>query len=468
MSPGFLLRLGKVLNLLLWPFLLLLLPLFLFFLPRARPHIRERFGLGGGGVSKNAQTILFHLASLGEANAATPLIRSLYSEGVPLILTATSESGRGALMKAFPDIPVSLLPLDLPGIWDPFWRSRRVSRVILFETEIWPMMLLTAYSRKIPVMVVNGRLSPAGFSSMARWRFLLKPLFSGLSRVLVSSSDDRDRYLMMGVREDVLDVTGNIKWDMPRHESSPEAVLLREDLEGWIVRFEEACRKYMEPEELSGENSKSSGKDGYVRVVLGSAHPGETLRIVEVLLNDPDWSRRVHLLVAPRHLQKVAEFTREGSSLSRVNLQFRSRKKENREPSFKKGPIVSILDTHGELRTLYSLSHLAITGGTFDPVGGHSPVEAASCGIPQVAGPFTDHVSSLVDSLLKGGGMCRENDEEALLSRLKWFSVNPDERERMGEMALGVFLSEQGALSGTLVSLRRFLKEGRSPEAESP
>lgn len=466
MSTRFLLGAGKMLNLLLWPFLLLLLPVILLLLPRARPHIRERFGLGGGGISRNTETTLFHLASLGEANAATPLIKSLHSEGVPLILTATSESGRGALLKNFPDIPVSLLPLDLPGLWDPFWRSRRVSRVILFETEIWPMMLLTAYSRKIPVMVVNGRLSPGGFASMRRWRFLLTPLFSGLSMVLAGTSSDRDRYLEMGVREEVLSVTGNIKWDMPHADSTAETALLREDLSGWISLFEESCRRLMQMDESPSGKTEFSPKADYLRVVLGSAHPGETLRILEALLCEPDFPCCVHLLVAPRHLQKLPEFVREGGPLSRVNHQFRSNPGENREPSFKKGPIVSILDTHGELRTLYTLSHLAITGGTFDPVGGHSPVEAASCAILQVAGPFTDHVSTLVESLRNGGGLFQVNTIQELLERLKWFLEHPDERKKAGERAHGVFLSEQGALSRTILDVQRFLawskEEGRA------
>ena len=457
MSPAVFLKIGKLLNLFLWPFLLLLLPLVLLLFPRARPHLRERFGLGAAKASENARSILFHLASLGEANAATPLIRALHGDGVPLILSATSESGRGALVKAFPDTPVTLLPLDLPGLWEPFWISRRVSRVILFETEIWPMMLLTAYSRKIPVMVVNGRLSPAGFSAMKRWRFFMKPLFSGLSGVLVSSSEDRDRYLEMGVKEDVLVVTGNIKWDMSLPESAPEA--LREDLSGWILRFEEACTRWKGEEERVDPSIGSFPEKSYLRVVLGSAHPGETLRIVEALIQDPELSGHLHLLVAPRHLQRLPEFLQEASPLSRVNLQFRSRTKENRFPVSEGGPIVSMLDTHGELRTLYSLSHLAITGGTFDPVGGHSPVEAASCAIPQVAGPFTDHVSSLIDRLVKGGGLFLEKDETSLVSRLRWFWENPVEREKSGEMAFNVFLSEQGALPRTVTFLREFLKE---------
>ncbi|MDA8058758.1 MAG: hypothetical protein M0Z37_00160, partial [Nitrospiraceae bacterium] len=120
-----LLRAGKLLNLLLWPFFLIFLPFVLLVVPKARAHIRERFGLGATSSKKDREPTLFHLASLGEANAASPLIRKLEEEGFLLILTATSESGRSALIKSFPGLPVSLLPLDLPGIWEPFWLSRR-------------------------------------------------------------------------------------------------------------------------------------------------------------------------------------------------------------------------------------------------------------------------------------------------------------------------------------------------------
>jgi 3-deoxy-D-manno-octulosonic-acid transferase len=459
-NTRFLLAAGRLLNLLLWPFLILMLPFILLLVPGARPHIRERFGLGGGGSDLNNEKTLFHLASLGEANAATPLIRTLSEEGHSLILTTTSESGRGALLKAFPKMPVSLLPFDLPGLWDPFWKSRRISRVIIFETEIWPMMLLTAYSRHIPVMVVNGRLSPKGFRSMKRWRFFLSPLFLGLSRVLAGSPSDRDRYLEMGVREEILSVTGNLKWDMPRPESTPGISLLGNDLSGWLERFEEGFRNFSTPDHEELNNPEFRIQTEYLRVVLGSAHPGETQRILEALLSQPQLSSRIHLIIAPRHLQKWPEFDREGGPVSRVNLQFRSRSGENPVLSFKKAPIVSILDTHGELRALYPLSHLAITGGTFDPIGGHSPVEAASCSIPQVAGPFTEHVSSLVWSLQIGGGLFQVKNVEELLAKIQFFLDHPGDREKAAEMAHAVFLSEQGALARTTAEVNRFLHLG--------
>ena len=458
-----LLRAGKLLNLLLWPFFLIFLPFVLLVVPKARAHIRERFGLGATSSKKDREPTLFHLASLGEANAASPLIRKLAEEGFPLILTATSESGRSALIKSFPGLPVSLLPLDLPGIWEPFWLSRRIRRVILFETEIWPMMLLTAYSRNIPVMVVNGRLSPGGFAAMMRWRFFLRPLFAGLSMVLAGSADDRDRYLKMGVREEVLSVTGNLKWDMPPPDPSSSGGL-KEDLSSWISRFENAFSGRPASGSLPVGYQSPGAFDGYLRVVLGSAHPQETLRILDAFLKDPWLSSRLHFLVAPRHLQKLPEFLKEGGVLSSLAFELRSGKGRHDPDLPSRGPIVSILDTHGELRTLYGLCHVAITGGTFDRIGGHSPVEAASAGLPQIAGPWTDHVSTLVDRLAEGGGLVRVKNEEELACRIKWFLENPDGREKAGMMAQEVFRSEQGALSRTLASVRRFLLDPR-PEA---
>ncbi len=465
MSASGLYRLARVANLILWPFLIFLLLVVLLLVPRARPHIGERLGLGGGNVRKGRKTVLFHLASLGEANAAMPLIRHLAETGHSLLLTTTSESGRNALVNAFPHLPVSLLPLDLPGIWEPFWTHRSIDRIILFETEIWPMMLLSAMSRKIPVLVASGRLSPKGFESMSRWMWVLRPVFKGLTTVLAASPADATRYRDMGVREESLAVCGNIKWDLSLPTASPEWTNLVGSLSGWLSGFEQQSLE-------NGpfpDGSEDLPPKPFIRVVWGSAHPEEVHRVLERVITHPEGFARIHWMIAPRHLNRLPLLLEGPLSSEACRVQFRSGRRDERPEDSKtkslapgippgSGPLVSILDTHGELRALYALSDIALTGGTFDPVGGHSPVEAAAQGVPQIAGPHVEHVSALIETLREGGGLFQVVDEEDLLSRLSWLISHPEDRKKAGSLAREIVEGEQGALARTIARVEDFLK----------
>jgi len=451
----------KLLNLLLWPFLLPLLGIVWLFFPRARPFFRERLGLARARPGREP-CLLLHVASLGEARAAEGLIRKLSSR-LPLILTTMTATGRNALASAHPDIPVSLAPLDLPGLWAPFLSSRRVRAILLFETEIWPAMLLSARENKIPVGIVNGRLSSRSFARYRRLSFLVRGLFADLSPVLVSGESDRERFLALGVKETALAVTGNLKWDLtPSGVSSPAA---EKEILRWLGR--EATLPSATP-------PSPSPKDPPPLILVGSSvHPEEALAIVDACLLARAAGTTIHPVLALRHLETLPDvLSRLPASVCPV-LRTRTEKNAGGSPGGEihsgaesgAGPApglpVFLLDTYGELGRLLGEADLVFVGGTLDPVGGHSPVEAAFHGKPLLLGPHQDHIALLVAPLREEGAIREIADRKELLGALSELSSDRERRILMGEAARRVFERLGGPLDRTMEKLAPLL--GRFP-----
>ena len=432
----------KILNTLLWPFILPLLLLVYLFWPGSRPHFFERLGLGRARLPRRG-TLLFHAASLGEARAARRLIEAL-SGRVPLLLTTMTATGREALSKAHPEIPVTLAPLDLPGLWIPFLRSRRVRGILLFETEVWPAMLGSARDLGIPVGLVNGRLSSRSFGRYRKLLRFVRPLFGRLDPVTVQSERDRERFLALGVRQEALHLTGNLKWDADPAVLSPERA--------------PGAREWL------GIGGPETGPLPF-RLLGSSVHPEEALALVRAWQKLSDKGRPVSLILALRHLETLPAL------LSRLPPSVGiSRRTGSPDPKGKAAPegahpegTLFLLDTYGELGAVTGLADAVFVGGTLDPVGGHSPVEAAWHGKPILWGPHRDHIADLALDLSEAGAAIEVRDGEGLPETLAMLGDDPEMRERMGRAARAVFEASSGPLARTLAALDPFL-EGLSRE----
>ncbi len=428
----------KILNLLLWPFLLPVLLLVYLLWPKARPHFSERLGLGRLRLTEKGY-LLFHTASLGEARGSIRLIEAL-SRRVPLLLTTMTLTGREALSKAHPDLPVTLSPLDLPGIWSPFLKSRRVRGILLFETEIWPAMLSSARELGIPVGLVNGRLSSRSFLRYRKLAFLVRPFTERIAPVAVQSERDRERFRLLGVPSEALHVTGNLKWDV-----DPSA-LLPERAPG--------ARQW-----LGIGNSASEGSP-ILRVLGSSVHPEEALALFRACRRVSETGRPVSLVLAPRHLETLPGLLSRLSPSASISLRVPGPGKgEGRVAPKPLDPdrTLYILNTYGELGAVISLVDVVFVGGTLDPVGGHSPVEAAFHGKPLLWGPHRDHIADLAEGLSEAGASIEVSGEADLVTALGTLWDDGERRARMGAAARGVFEACGGPLERTLSVLAPFL-----------
>ena len=421
---------SRLLHWFFWPFLLPAIGAVWLLVPRARPHFRERLGLSAGRPGQEP-CLLLHVASLGEARAARTLIKRL-SARVPLVLTTMTATGREALASAHPGIPVSLAPLDLPGLWVPFLSSRRVRAILLFETEVWPAMILSARSLGIPAGIVNGRLSTRSHRRYRRLAFLVRPLFSFLAPVLVSEERDRERFQSLGVREEALAVTGNLKWDLALAE--PDDPRRIESLRSWLNR--QTPPSANSPLLLAGS----------------SVHPGEARRIVEACLAARQQGIRIHPVLALRHLERLPELVASLPRMATPRLRTAGPSPDDQDTL-----PVYILDTYGELGWLLGEADMVVVGGTLDPVGGHSPVEAAYHGKPLLLGPHQDHIAALVDPLRSEGATLELPDPSALEPALIGLARSPERRRIMGEAARRVFDRLGGPIDRTMAGLKPVL-----------
>ncbi len=433
----------KILNTLLWPFLLPVLLLVYLLWPKSRPHFSERLGLGRQRPAARG-SLLVHVASLGEARAARPLIASL-SKKVPLFLTTMTQTGREALVKAHPGIPVSLAPLDLPGLWGPFLRSRRIRGILLFETEIWPAMLGSAREQGLSVALVNGRLSSRSFGRYRKLKWWIRPVLECLDPVTVQSDRDAARFLALGARPEAIHLTGNLKWDADPSALAPERA--------------PGAGKWL------GTGGK---KDGIplLRILGSSVHPEEALVLVRVWRRLVEEGYPVSLVLAFRHLETLPAFLSRLPSSLKVSRRTdfleggeRGESPETGDPS----ETLFLLDTYGELGAVTGLADAVFVGGTLDPVGGHSPVEAAAHGKPILWGPCRDHIADLAETLSEAGAAIEATDEAGLREALTTLVKDGERRVRMGHAARAVFEKSGGALGRTLAVLDPFV-EGLFPE----
>ena len=437
-GPG-LRSLMKILNLLLWPFLLPVLLLVYLLWPKARPHFSERLGLGRLRLMEEGY-LLFHSASLGEARGAIRLIEAL-SRRVPLLLTTMTLTGREALSKARPDLPVTLSPLDLPGIWSPFLRSRRVRGILLFETEIWPGMLSSARELGIPVGLVNGRLSSRSFGRYRKLAFLVRPFIERIAPVAVQSERDRERFRLLGVPLEALHVTGNLKWDV-----NPSA-LLPERAPG--------AREWLGIGNNGAEDSPN------LRVLGSSVHPEEALALFRACRRVSEKGRPISLVLAPRHLETLPGLLSRLPSSARISLRISESVPGGGEEVLKPlspDQTLYILNTYGELGAVTALADVIFVGGTLDPVGGHSPVEAAFHGKPLLWGPHRDHIADLAESLSEAGAVLEVSGEADLEAALSTLASDRERRVRMGAAARGVLEACGGPLERTLSALSPFIE----------
>lgn len=324
------------------------------------PLRAERLGRAG----LEPVDVWWHAASLGEVEALTP-IYALWRTGsdAPAVVTTSTATGRARAAERF-DAAVHLAPLDLPRLVGRVLAARRPRSLVLTETEIWPNLLGAAADGGIRVGVVNGRISDRSWPRYRRFRGAVAPAFATLAAVAARSEVDAERFAALGVPPEAVRVTGNSKADTVGEAPPPLAL-------PW------------------GEAPV---------LVAASVHPGEETAVWNLFEVARRANPAARLVVAPRHLDRADVWLRFLGARARVAVR-------SRPSAGDADAEVLVLDTHGELRAALSAARGAFLGGTVVPVGGHSPLEAAAAGVPQVAGPHVANVREEVEVLLRTGAL---------------------------------------------------------------
>lgn len=382
--------------------------------------------------------IWLHAVSVGEVLAVSRLVSELDRAfpGHQLFISTTTQTGQTLARERFGANRVFYCPLDLPWAVSAYLNSLQPKLFILAETEFWPNLLCGCFRRNIPVAVVNARISDRSWPRYLKLRSLWQPFLSGLSAVLAQSETDAERLRLIGCSPECVSVAGNLKFDVRDPEEAEATRILRTKAEN--LRF----------------------------LVAGSTLDGEEAALLDawssLLTADP----HLVLVLAPRHPERFAAVAllleRSGFSwIKRSDWQTRS--SETIQP-LSPGRIV-LLDSIGELASVYSLASVAFIGGSLIPAGGHNPLEPAQFAVPIVMGPHYANFRAIADDLLAHHALCIASKDE-LAATILSLLTNPAEAKAMGKRARQVFDQQAGATVRCLDALAKLI--ATSPSRKEP
>lgn len=384
--------------------------------PWARRLGRRLPAIPAGGIWMQA-------VSVGEVAVARPLLAELRRRHpeLPLVLSSTTATGLAMASGAQLANVTLPFPVDLPGPVRRLMDAARPRLVVLVETELWPELLAACGSRGIPVALANARVSDRSFAGYQAVRTLLRPLLAPITLALAQDEQSARRLARMGVAEDRIRVSGNIKFDASPPGAPPKAL--------------EALRRLAA---------------GRPVVVAGSTMAGEEEQVLDAFLRLPE-PRRPFLLLAPRHperAQQVIELVAScGLSVIRRTLLSEAQA----------GCAVVVLDTVGELAALYQLGAVAFIGGSLVATGGHNPIEPARFGVPVLTGPHVRNFAAVYRSFVEAGAAKVVHTAPELARALEGWLGDPPGAGAAGAAGRRLLAHNAGATSRTAEALERFL-----------
>jgi 3-deoxy-D-manno-octulosonic-acid transferase len=328
----------------------------------------------------------------------------------------------------------SYLPYDFPDAVARFLDRVRPEFAIIAETEFWPNLFRACAKRRIPLQVVNARLSPASFRGYRLVGRTVREMFASADLICAQSSLDAQRLRNLGVDDRLLTVTRNLKFDV---EVAPT---IRE------------------------EGRRLRGQWGGQRPVLiaASTHPGEEARVLTAFgMLTPRYPDLL-LVVVPRHPERFAAVAR----LCR-RRGFQVARRSRLTGALPRATNVLIGDTMGELHRFYAASDLAFIGGSFVRHGGQNPLEACTVGVPVMFGPHMFHFEEISALALERGAARQVADEQSLAAAVALFIDQPDLRRAAGSAALALIADNHGALDRTLEAMSRQLTATANQPAPS-
>lgn len=362
--------------------------------------------------------VLVHGVSVGEVKAAISIVRGLERDH-EVIISASTDTGMKVARKTYPRLQVVRFPFDPSLVAGRFLRAVNPDLVVLMELEVWPNFLRRANRSGVPVAIVSGRITEASFANYKRLFSLTLPQFNRIS--LIAAQDARYAACfteLAGSSERVV-VTGNVKIDGLGT--------------GLRVKDEELTR-------LAG------GREGQAVLIAGSTHDTEEVWVCRAFQAGAPGSR---VILVPRHPGRAPAIVQALSEIGSAPQRLTElRAGEVPDPD---RPLV--VDTIGELESIYGLADLVFVGGSLVPHGGQNMLEPAAQGLPVLYGPHVDNFSQEAQLLEAAGGALRVPDELALGVAVAELMADPEARERMARAGMEAVEAQKGATARTLTEL---------------
>lgn len=373
----------------------------------------ERLGKFGSRLKKS---IWIHASSMGEVNAVKELVKKLllhYPEK-DIILTTMTRTGQEAAKAIDKNLKVSFVPLDFSWLVNRFLKRIDPQLLILVETEFWPNMLSEVGNRKIPILMVNGRISKRSFPQYRKSRFFWEPFWKNINEVAAQSEHDAERFRKLGFNK--------------------------------VKNFENLkfCLNLPEFNEAAVRTQLGLKKDDFV-LVWGSSRPGEEDLLASIYLELKNQIKQFKLIIVPRHLTRLLEVE---SIFTKFGFSKFSATPEKWE--------ILLVDKMGELNEMYSIADLAIVGGSFFDFGGHNPLEPAFFGKPIIMGNYHQNCRGSVQKLQENQAIKISQNSQLHADILNLYSDRELSLE-MGRNAKETLKSNSKSLMNTLNMINRYL-----------
>ena len=427
-----------------------LLPRFAIDALRTRKYVtglRQRLGNLPQIPASDQPLIWLHCVSVGETEAARPLVRAL-RERFPsyrLAVSTTTVTGQQVARRVFQHeaAAVFYFPIDWAWTVRKVLRTLQPSVVLIMETELWPNLLRTCRRQSIPVALVNGRISANSFRRYKMIRPFTSRMLNNVSMAIMQSERDVTRIRELGMPAERTLSSGNVKFDSAGSDDS-------------------------EARRTSNILDRFGFREGEALIVAASTHWPEEQVLIDAFkrVNQSD-RRRARLLIAPRHPKRFNEVA-ELISASGLSWARRSAAPENQDAICE----VILLDSIGELRAVFPLADIAFIGGSIASHGGHNVLEPAVEGVCVITGPHTDNFAAIIKTFLSEGALV-QLEEVAVCEAANQLAVTIKElledeprRREIGQRAIAVCDHNRGATDRTMSILAKLLS-ARPPVNES-
>jgi 3-deoxy-D-manno-octulosonic-acid transferase len=399
-------------------------------------HGKYRAGLGErlGRIAQRLAAqparpaIWIHAVSVGEVLAVNELATEL-TKRFPqhrVVVSTTTDTGQRLARTRFGAENVFYFPLDFAFAIRPYLRLLQPELVVIAETEFWPNFVRLAHASGARIAVVNARISDRSLSGYRRFRYFLARVLQNVDIFLTQTSEDATRLEEIGAPAERIHVTGNLKFDVPAPTAPPIIASLR-------GAFQQA----------------STGPV----IVCGSTVDGEEPILLQAFVNILASHPRAVMILAPRHPERFGEVAK---LLEQLEIRFWRRSLWSGDPI---GGGVLLIDTIGELASLYALADIAFVGGSLVPRGGHNIIEPALHCVPIVVGNHTENFRDIV-SLFQCRDAVRVVGPAEFPLVLMELIANPAERIALGRRAGETLRAQMGATQRTLQALEKLLPVG--------
>jgi len=389
---------------------------------------RERLGMVPSRLFDRVapDTIWIHAVSVGEVLAVSRMVEELKARllGWRVVISTTTDTGQKLARQRFGDGDVFYFPLDFGFAVRAYLEALRPKLLVLAESEFWPNLLHEARLSGAAVAVVNARVSDRSLPRYLRFRKLLDRVMQNVDVFLAQSDEDAQRLVQIGAPAERVHVGGNLKFEV---KPSEEPHIL--------ASFAAAVRR----EEIGP------------LLVAGSTLEGEEVMLIECFRQVVARYPGALLLLAPRHPER---FETVAALVAASGLQWQRRSQWDEQQTLSGS--VFLLDSIGELASLYQFADLAFVGGSLVPKGGHNVLEAAQFGIPIIVGPSTENFRDMI-TVFRRADALRVVTPQSLTPTVLALLQDEGEREGLGQRALEIMGTQQGATERTVEALLQLL-----------